>query len=1001
MLNRGYYPVLKDDLVFFQKSENERFFSRSLLPRSATSPNRNVRLEKSKKENFVCLPAIPRGASNPYRNFREVGTLQTFTAIANKIKNIIIPHKHSHVFVVASEEQVPNLEPNPKNPRAANVHIWDPISGNLRTWENQGSAITQIASSAHQIALALDNGTIKILDIKNDAPEKTLQHLHDREVCCLKWGYISSIGEVLISGSVDHTIKIWSVTKKGFWWTNDQFECKYTLQGQGRLISLIVHNKSIVSLAHDGVLRTWVIGDVGFEGPFKSARAVLQKPTMKEEKELERYSLLVDIDHFFHVSSHLNNDFRIQSSSGTSFIGHASRISIIIQISLTIYAAQDDNADNQPTVFDKGYLDYVDKACKFYSFASGDDDGVIMIWKYGNDLPLRKIKAHNSRVNAMIQLRDGTLVSGSDDHTIKLWDKNDCICTLNHGDRIRSLHQLSCGTLVSIGWDKGEVKLWEITCFASVTHSKDRVEICREDKDEETTSKILPPSEAVILSEVLHQLSELPSPIDASQELRELDKQEQEFPAKFAQNKTKIAQLRECAVSSNDISRQIAILEAKQEMLSADYTIKAQRKEAVKAFQNSPNQWGHYRHVYIRLEQLFIGCKAVSSEFIKTDMIGGLFIAAKAVTWVGKLLSLIPMIGNSLETVVSCTSGLLEAIDHQRQTNILNNMAHLGTLSDIKKAAESTARQLTEMYRDQLERLPVEKNEGLIDKANAALLKARSSTPVEQIADFAVSQILGSLLDGVIVEGKPLDAQFIECIYTPPYVANKFRLAILSILGKGSLKTTSNEEWKLAHVYIKPGIRTHQGKCFGGKGTQPELYGYRYGTEEEANRLGLELSSQERAISYQETSSVSIRNNNNIPTTNNNCTPVDLNDRFKTTQPQFFPKPENTNQVEELKQRVQQLEEELRIRVEKEQKRDETIKVMQMRIAHLIPFEDDEHSYEAASGQQMQISAQIVTKTSTPSLNSSSSGPQASVLEQRLCVVEQTLAVVTDRVSEK
>ncbi len=77
-------------------------------------------------------------------------------------------------------------------------------------------------------------------------------------------------------------------------------------------------------------------------------------------------------------------------------------------------------------------------------------------------------KVHKDSINTVIQLKDGRIVSGSDDHSLKVWDLDhqlgpQCIYTLEgHSDSITTVIQLQNGRIVS-GSDDGTLRVWDLT----------------------------------------------------------------------------------------------------------------------------------------------------------------------------------------------------------------------------------------------------------------------------------------------------------------------------------------------------------------------------------------------------------------------------------------------------------------------------------------------------------------------------------------------------------
>ena len=75
---------------------------------------------------------------------------------------------------------------------------------------------------------------------------------------------------------------------------------------------------------------------------------------------------------------------------------------------------------------------------------------------------------HDGAVTCLAVLADGTLVSGSGDHTLRLWDPNtgDCLGTLEgHTDWVKAVTALDGYKLVSGSWDR-MLRVWDLTTGA-------------------------------------------------------------------------------------------------------------------------------------------------------------------------------------------------------------------------------------------------------------------------------------------------------------------------------------------------------------------------------------------------------------------------------------------------------------------------------------------------------------------------------------------------------
>jgi WD40 repeat protein len=75
---------------------------------------------------------------------------------------------------------------------------------------------------------------------------------------------------------------------------------------------------------------------------------------------------------------------------------------------------------------------------------------------------IQTIKGHTKYVHTLIELRDGSLASGSGDKTIKIWDRTgNCIKTLvGHTDYVQALIELRDGSSASGSRDK-TIKIWD------------------------------------------------------------------------------------------------------------------------------------------------------------------------------------------------------------------------------------------------------------------------------------------------------------------------------------------------------------------------------------------------------------------------------------------------------------------------------------------------------------------------------------------------------------
>lgn len=496
-------------------------------------------------------------------------------------------------------------------------------------------------------------------------------------------------------------------------------------------------------------------------------------------------------------------------------------------------------------------------------------------------------------------------------------------------------------------------------------------------------------------------------------ELHTLKQQLQNSAQRQSELEQKIQSLQTASVKNSELSnlkKELVDLKNQQAKIQAEREIKAARLAAEAKFKTQPNLWLFYRITCIHLENRFLGAKDIESGFPELGYKGKVGDVATGINIFSKFLSLIPAIGNSLDTVVSVATTGLEKIDEERITNILKAVAELGTLTEIKRAAESTARQLTERYSDQLNQLATENKKptsnwekikeggkSIYETTKEFVIKEQATSPPKELAEFAVSQIVSALLDLSIKPDQPLDAQFVQAVCAPPSRLEKIKHAVTGVLGLNEIETKDGKTWQLQNFYRKPGIRTAEGECYVGEGAEPELYGYRLGTREEAELLQWKLVSTVKEIKQPELA----KETPPVPTKIPNSYAI-VNAQFQ-EQPTL--PPAHKHEVEELRQQLKAEAEarkkhetdlrELKELQERENARREAeLRALKSKMSKLLQDQGDTSS-DVDLGNQLQLKAQSQANQRSPRMDLSNAETSGMVVEhdQRLSKLEQITAL--------
>lgn len=292
--------------------------------------------------------------------------------------------------------------------------------------------------------------TIKVWNIRTSSLINTLTG-HSKDINCI---FVIS-NELLVSGSSDNTIKCWNL-KTG--------DCLNTLIGHTKCVNCIqvILNDIIVSGADDSTLRTWSI---------KSSQCV---HTLQGHSD---YILCLQVlTTELTASGSADNLIKIWNIKTGKCIntlyGHSGHVNCLDLTTnhLLISGSNDHtirvwNPKNISCLFVlQGHWKEIKciKSINFDWIISGSSDHTVRIWNLKNGKCVNTLKEHTEDVTCLQLVSNEIVISASVDNKIKIWNINTgkCMRTLEgHKSWVRTLLVVSTDKLVSGSEDK-TIKVW-------------------------------------------------------------------------------------------------------------------------------------------------------------------------------------------------------------------------------------------------------------------------------------------------------------------------------------------------------------------------------------------------------------------------------------------------------------------------------------------------------------------------------------------------------------
>jgi WD40 repeat protein len=347
------------------------------------------------------------------------------------------------------------------------VHIWRVVDGKklLTCKASDGWAWSVVFSPDSQLLASSANGTIHLWDVKTGECLQTMRGYTNR-VFSLAF---SPDGCLLASGNEDHQICLWNVA------TGELVAVLTEHSDEVHAVAFSPDGRLLASGSYDRTIKLWEVSGVRGKVSGGNWQEPVEDPGTQRHGDTETSAQ--------NSKFNTHSKFRTQSSELPSLLtltGHAHWV-WSVAFSLDGNTLASSSSDRAVKLWDSqtgrclktltGHTEPI-RSIAFISpkpnipyLVSGSDDHTVRIWDYEGNC-LRVLQGHTSWISAVAASPDGCLIaSGSEDQSVRLWDSrtNHCLRVLQgYNSGVWSAVFSPDGkTLISGGQDR-MIRVWNL-----------------------------------------------------------------------------------------------------------------------------------------------------------------------------------------------------------------------------------------------------------------------------------------------------------------------------------------------------------------------------------------------------------------------------------------------------------------------------------------------------------------------------------------------------------